>query len=107
MALFLVVLSCLVFACFAQNDDAAIHLPLMRRGGRLSRHEPANLSHLAGLVEQAEAQYARCYRQVEGNRIVRRWRATGASDENDPDLVDAAGKDNHWYGRGRYITLAC
>jgi hypothetical protein len=68
---------------------------MLRRGGRLSRHEPANLSHLTNLLREAESQYARSHRAVEGNRLVRRWRPHGR-DENDPGLINIEG---NWYAR--------
>jgi hypothetical protein len=87
----------LLFIAFLVGcGHAAVHLPLYRRGGRLSRHEPANLSHFATLLAEAEAQYALSYREVEGNRLVRRWRPHEGKDENDPSLIDVAGWQNRW-----------
>ena len=91
------ILIVIISSSLAQSYHPAIHLPLFRRGGRFSRHEPANLTYLADILQAAEAQYARNHRQVEGNRLVRKWRTNGATDENDPDLIDVAGHENRWY----------
>lgn len=52
-----------------------IHLPLSRRNGRFARHQTANLTFLSETLAQAESRYASTYRDVEDNRLVRRWQA--------------------------------
>lgn len=96
MALLTTAILLLAVAALAQLDSAAIHLPLLRRGARFSRREPANLTHLAHVLRDAELNYVRSQREVEGNRLVRRWRPSEAYDENDPDLIDVAGRENRW-----------
>ena len=97
MACFNLIL-CFTFiaACTAAFISPGIHLPLFRRGGRFSHHEPANLTHLAQILHNVEAKYARSYRAVEGNRLVRRWREHEVRDENDPEVIDVAGREGQW-----------
>ncbi|KEF58289.1 uncharacterized protein A1O9_06215 [Exophiala aquamarina CBS 119918] len=105
MATFLVMLllNCLTSHLVAtQPEDVTgtiIHLPLFRRGNRFSRREPANMTHLAEVLQAVEAKYAPSYREVEGNRLVRRWRMKDNDDENDPHLIDVAGHLDRWYTR--------
>ncbi|KIW25698.1 uncharacterized protein PV07_08859 [Cladophialophora immunda] len=87
----------LSFAFLVQSASSAVHLPLHRRGGRFSYHESANLTYLASVVQDVEAKYARSYRAIEGNRLVRKWHASGCKDENDPDVIDVVGGPNRWY----------
>ena len=100
MALFVLATSILslldIVLCFAQFTSPGIHLPLFRRGGRFSYHEPANLTYLTQVLSDVEAKYARSYRDVEGNRLVRRWRHSVSRDENDPELIEVAGRDGYW-----------
>lgn len=99
MALFVAItFFCLILipACFSQSTSPGIHLPLFRHGGRFSRREPANLTHLTQILSDVEAKYARGQRAVEGNRLVRRWRVSQGRDENDPEVVDVAGRDGRW-----------
>ncbi|KAJ9605411.1 hypothetical protein H2200_010068 [Cladophialophora chaetospira] len=90
---------CLTFIApaFSQSTSPGIHLPLFRRGGRFSLHESANLTRLTGILHDVEAKYARSQRAVDGNQLVRRWRSSEGRDENDPEVVDVAGRDNQWY----------
>ncbi|KIW14627.1 hypothetical protein PV08_07411 [Exophiala spinifera] len=87
----------LLIICLTESGYGALHLPLYRRGGRLSRHETANLTRLAAIVSEVEARYARCQREVGNNRVVRRWRPYEGKDENDPQLIDVAGHQDRWY----------
>lgn len=102
MASFLVILllNCLLSHLVATyTEDAAaaiIHLPLFRRGNRFSRREPVNMTHLAEVLQAVEAKYAPSYREVQGNRLVRRWRVNDNGDENDPHLIDIAGHLDRW-----------
>lgn len=99
MAFFVaVVILCWGFitASLAHSISPGIHLPLFRRGGRFSRHEPANLTHLAEILASVEAKYARSYRAVEGNRLVRRWRESLEKDENNPEVIDVVGRHGQW-----------
>ena len=69
---------------------------MFRRGGRFSRHELANLTHLTQILHDTEAKYARSYRTVDGNRLVRKWRESEFVDENDPEVIDVVGRDGQW-----------
>lgn len=62
----------------------------------MSRHEPANLTRLSALVSEVEFRYARCYREVDNNRVIRRWRPYEGKDENDPHIIDVAGHRGRW-----------
>ncbi|KAK5045926.1 hypothetical protein LTR84_008712 [Exophiala bonariae] len=96
----ILILTCLLthLAVTQPNNAApAIHLPLTRRGNRFSRRETANLTYLADILQAVEAKYASSYREVDGNRLVRRWRLKDNDDENDPHLIDVAGHPNRWY----------
>ncbi len=99
MALFIAnAILCLSFiaAVFSKPTSPGIHLPLFRRGGRFSHHEPANLTHLTQILNDVETKYARSQRAVEGNQLVRRWRRSDGGDENDPEVVDVTGHKNRW-----------
>lgn len=98
MAFFVVVILCWGFitTSLADSISPGIHLPLFRRRGRFSRHEPANLTYLAEILSSVEAKYARSYRAVEDNRLVRRWRESLEKDENDPEVIDVVGHDGRW-----------
>lgn len=85
----------LLLTSYVSRGECSIHLPLHRRGGRLSTHDLANLTSLSNILALAEAQFARSHREIEGNRLVRRWRSLGR-DENDPFLIDVAGRSNRW-----------
>lgn len=89
------------------NAAPVIHLPLTRRGNRFSRREPANLTYLADILQAVEAKYASSYREIEGNRLVRRWRVKENDDENDPHLIDVAGHLNRWCVGSRQCTDGC
>lgn len=78
------------------TDQPAVHIPLFRRGGRFARHQPANLTRLGDVLKNIEAKYARSYREIEGNGLVRRWRENEAFDENDPELIDVVGREDRW-----------
>ena len=93
---FILLLLHLLPTCVAQSTTPGIHLPLYRRGGRSSYHEAANLTNLAQILHNVEAKYARSYRTVEGNRLVRRWHESVTRDENDPEVIDVAGRDGQW-----------
>jgi hypothetical protein len=86
----------LITTSLPQPTSPGLHLPLFRRGGRFSVHEPANLTYLTQILNDVEAKYARTYRAVEGNRLVRRWRQSEAKDENDPEVIGVAGRENSW-----------
>ena len=81
---------------FATSNVEAIHLPIYRRDGRLSKHEPANLSSLAGVLKQVEVRYARSYRDVEHNGLVRRWHQKDPTIE-DVAMFDDLGQAGTWY----------
>lgn len=100
VVILLLLLNCLIAHLAAtQPDDApaVFHLPLSRRGSRFSRREPANITHLADVLRAVQAKYAPSYREVQGNRLVRRWRVDDNDDENDPHLIDVAGHLNRWW----------
>jgi hypothetical protein len=115
MALFVVILllNCLILVtrlAATQPGDApaVLHLPLSRRGSRFSRREAANITYLADVLRAVQAKYAPSYREVQGNRLVRRWRVDENNDENDPHLIDVAGHLNRWWvssAAGIYFTL--
>ena len=72
------------------------HLPIHKRGGRFSRHEPADLARLSQVLSNVEARYANSYRDVEHNGLVRRWH------QKDPVIEDVAmfegtGGEGNWY----------
>jgi hypothetical protein len=92
------ILLCLVHISivFADFNSPGIHLPIFRRGGRFSHHAPANLTYLSQVLADIEARYARSYRAVEGNQLVRKWRKNEELDENDPQLVAVAGQRGRW-----------
>jgi hypothetical protein len=92
----IVLLTLLLTACFTQRSSPGIHLPLHRRGGRFSHHEPANLTYISQILDEVEAKYARSYRTVEGNCLIRRWRESQTKDENDPEMIDVAGREGRW-----------
>ena len=99
MAFFLynAILNLILFAvCSAKSPSFGIHLPLFRRGGRFSHHELANLTYLTNVLADIEVKYARSYRAVEGNRLVRRWRDSKSRDENDPEVIEVAGREGRW-----------
>ena len=85
------------YCCLAYHvlaEDTGIHLPIYRRGGRFARHEPANVTALLRTLSRVEARYARTYTDINGNRIVRRWR--DGPDSADDFMLDCAGQDGNW-----------
>lgn len=95
----ILLLICLIthfVAIDARDDVPVIHLPLARRGSRFSRREPANMTYLADILQAVEAKYAPSYREVQGNRLVRRWWVDDNEDENDPYVLGVAGHRNRW-----------
>lgn len=78
------------------STSPGIHLPLFRRGGRFSRHETANLTHLTQVLNEVETRYSRSQRAVNGNQLVRRWRRSKGGDENDPEVIDVTGCEHRW-----------
>jgi len=89
-----ILFACCYLANHALAEHAGVHLPLYRRGGRLARHELANLTALARTLCRVEERYARTYTDVDGNRIVRRWH--DGSDSADDYMLDGAGRDGSW-----------
>ncbi|KAK5099649.1 hypothetical protein LTR24_001308 [Lithohypha guttulata] len=83
----------LAYHTFAENTG--VHLPLYRRGGRLARHELANVTALSRILCRVEDRYARTYTDVDGNRVVRRWH--DGPDSADDFMLDGAGRDGSWY----------
>jgi hypothetical protein len=77
------------------NGSSSIHLPLVRRHGRFARHEVANLTLLSDVLEKAEARYTSTYRDVEKNRLVRRWQAEDDSLDDD-DLLSRMDGSGPW-----------
>jgi len=82
----------LAYHTFAENTG--VHLPLYRRGGRLARHELANVTALSRTLCRVEDRYARTYTDVDGNRVVRRWH--DGPDSADDFMLDGAGRDGSW-----------
>ena len=74
---------------------ADIHIPLSRRGGRFARHESANLTLLSKIIERAEQRYAGTAREVEHNRLVRKWRA-GEDGLDDDALLSQLASSGPW-----------
>ncbi len=73
-----------------------INIPIHRRGGRLSRHEHANLSRLAQALLDTEARYARSYGDVEHNGLVRKWHQMDPIID-DVSMYDGMGREGSWY----------
>ena len=78
----------------ASAEISGVHLPLYRRGGRLARHELANITTLSQTLTRIEATYSRTYTDIEGKRIVRRWH--DGPDSTDDFMLDGAGRDGSW-----------
>jgi hypothetical protein len=72
------------------------HLTIHRRGGAVARREPANLTHLAKLLQDVEKRYSRVKREVKGNKLVRRWRARNTGTTEDEHLLDEPGQEGSW-----------
>ncbi len=80
----------------ASEEISVAHLTLNRRGGAVAQHEPANLTHLVKLLRDVERRYARAKREVNGNKLVRRWRARSTGSANDEQLLREPGQEGSW-----------
>ncbi|KAK5070380.1 hypothetical protein LTR64_000051 [Lithohypha guttulata] len=77
------------------SDLPGYHLPLYRRGGRHSVHQPFNITNIYAQREHAEGRYARVSTEADGNTIERHWR--NGKDGVDEHLLSGAGAAGTWY----------
>ena len=73
-----------------------VHFELHKRGGRLSRHEPVNISLLSQIANAAEGRYARSHLQLSGNQVFREWISRDVGSALDKDLMEVTGMDGGW-----------
>lgn len=88
---------CIAPVFFALSAFAsALHLPIHRRGGRFTHNRPCNITWLGELVAATEHRYSLTYRDVEQNRLVRKWQSK-ADAVDDEHLLQSAQGDGSWY----------
>lgn len=93
----LLFLSC--FPLLQLADSSNIRIPLVRRGGRLARHENANLDLLQDNLKEAEDRYSFTRRDVENNRLARRWLPKDDVLDEDALLTNTEMR-GPWYAKG-------
>jgi hypothetical protein len=81
--------------CAAEALPVA-HLALSRRGGAAAHQSPANLTHLAQILQDVERRYTRVKREVKGNKLVRKWKARSTGTAADGQLLGEPGQDGRW-----------
>ncbi|KAI9794709.1 MAG: hypothetical protein M1833_007366 [Piccolia ochrophora] len=98
--MFLAVVLCICSAiAYASATPNVIHWPITRRGGAFPIQTGVNLTYLSEQLASAASRFNLTRREIKGNKVIRKARASGFDIDEQGLLMGDIGRQGNWFAK--------
>ncbi|KAI9797485.1 MAG: hypothetical protein M1825_005993 [Sarcosagium campestre] len=88
-----------VWLALGSIGASVLHYPIVRRGGPFRTDTGVNFTFLSEQLTSAAARFNLTHREIKGNKVVRRAKASGLHGSEHGLLMGEVGRAGNWYGK--------